>query len=311
MWIWRTLYAPQKTLGPTNFYSAGLYLCVHGVCLIPSERYEKSNPPEFADEREAYRYYRAESGLVHQFETLMAEQMRFITDSTVQKLPSLQSIRALHDLKQESCVIAALTFHEWYSLCHSCFTQYRSSDISWQSEVKVGSISRWSSGRQFVDAVEIAWAVPDPDTNPQLSFGYWHHKRLGMPAEMDMSGISIFYMMYNSCDVFDSTFIVRKSTYFQWWLSQANHIFTQLEISSNYDDYVYWSLDPQGRTRLSVEEASNLGFPSLEVKTSVIVQSWGDNIYAALRKGFRSGQSRCLSCQKASGTIEPEGKWNY
>ncbi|KAJ7340613.1 hypothetical protein DFH08DRAFT_811824 [Mycena albidolilacea] len=64
------------------------------------------------------------------------------------------------------------------------------------------------------------------------------------------------------------------------WLGQANHIFSCLGISSNFEDYgtnaasswaaiepdrpTYWSLDPKGADPLSLEDAAaNLGFPSL------------------------------------------------
>lgn len=53
----------------------------------------------------------------------------------------------------------------------------------------------------------------------------------------------------------------------------------------------YWSLDPCGAERLSVEEAMHLGFPALELTTKVEGLSWDATVYAGLReiheaKGF-------------------------
>ncbi|KAF7360818.1 hypothetical protein MSAN_01110800 [Mycena sanguinolenta] len=51
----------------------------------------------------------------------------------------------------------------------------------------------------------------------------------------------------------------------------------------------YWSLDPSGSEPLSVEEASSLGFPSMQLTTKVRVVYWDDTIYAGLRK-FHEGK---------------------
>ncbi|KAJ7168969.1 hypothetical protein C8R46DRAFT_1092955 [Mycena filopes] len=53
----------------------------------------------------------------------------------------------------------------------------------------------------------------------------------------------------------------------------------------------YWSLDPSGIDRLSTEEATRLGFPSMELRTEVEGRSWNASVYAGLRqfheaKGF-------------------------
>ncbi|KAJ6518077.1 hypothetical protein C8R47DRAFT_5212 [Mycena vitilis] len=53
----------------------------------------------------------------------------------------------------------------------------------------------------------------------------------------------------------------------------------------------YWSLDPSGIERLSTEEATRLGFPSIQLKTRICLCSWDASVYAGLRqfhqaKGF-------------------------
>ncbi|KAJ7079692.1 hypothetical protein C8R44DRAFT_722868 [Mycena epipterygia] len=51
----------------------------------------------------------------------------------------------------------------------------------------------------------------------------------------------------------------------------------------------YWSLDPSGSQRLSTEEASNVGFPSLNLETYVYSKSWDESVYAALSH-FHAGK---------------------
>ncbi|KAJ7168984.1 hypothetical protein C8R46DRAFT_243372 [Mycena filopes] len=53
----------------------------------------------------------------------------------------------------------------------------------------------------------------------------------------------------------------------------------------------YWSLDPSGIDRLSTEEATQLRFPSMELRTTIKGRSWDSSVYAGLgqfheAKGF-------------------------
>jgi hypothetical protein len=146
---------------------------------------------------------------------------------------------------------------------------------------------------------------------------------------------------------------VFEASYRSWrsgrWLSQANHIFKRLQITSNLEDYgthplplcgiawrptlqtvlvfhvsfrlsissvigdpppgylflcpredfgtgprfrwpelpAYWSLDPAGLERLSAEEAVHLGFPCLQLTTTVYGNSWDTSVYDGLREFHR------------------------
>ncbi|KAK7035615.1 hypothetical protein R3P38DRAFT_3263136 [Favolaschia claudopus] len=51
----------------------------------------------------------------------------------------------------------------------------------------------------------------------------------------------------------------------------------------------YWSLDPLGVERLSVEQAAELGFPTIRVLLRGSFESWGDTVYAGLRQ-FHEGK---------------------
>jgi hypothetical protein len=57
------------------------------------------------------------------------------------------------------------------------------------------------------------------------------------------------------------------------------------------DRPAYWSLDPSGIDRLSVEAAENLGFPAIELQIKVSGKSWDASVYGGIRqfhqyKGF-------------------------
>ncbi|KAJ6566325.1 hypothetical protein B0H19DRAFT_939736, partial [Mycena capillaripes] len=50
----------------------------------------------------------------------------------------------------------------------------------------------------------------------------------------------------------------------------------------------YWSLDPSGVERLSAEEATDFGFPSLELTTRIVGHSWETSVYAGIREFQRA-----------------------
>ena len=50
----------------------------------------------------------------------------------------------------------------------------------------------------------------------------------------------------------------------------------------------YWSTDPFGTERLSTEEATDLGFPSIELTVNVNGHSWDESVYAGLRTFHRA-----------------------
>ncbi|KAJ6459477.1 hypothetical protein C8R47DRAFT_1226614 [Mycena vitilis] len=75
------------------------------------------------------------------------------------------------------------------------------------------------------------------------------------------------------------------------FLSLAKHFQVGPSSFKWPDCPAYWSLDPSGVERLSTEDATKLGFPSIELLTRVWVRSWDASIYRGLRqfhqaKGF-------------------------
>ncbi|KAF7346623.1 hypothetical protein MSAN_01799800 [Mycena sanguinolenta] len=264
--------------------------------------------------------------------------LEFIGDQTyaefafgAEELSPPESLMALQHPHQEAQVIASLGFHRWYSLCALYQTQRRSSSISVQAEVKLGSIIYWRPGRPFQDTTEIAKSVV-----PQIT-------RYGWDV---LNGTKLFrdgFSRCNAADVFSSEISLTRyhDTPHISWLAQANSIFRQLQIVANYGDYIfidwvnfilkigapnpntphgylflcppvhfdigatssrwparpaYWSLDPSGNDPLSAEEAASLGYPSITLRTEASMAFWDENVYAGLRK-FNEGKG-----------LDPEGQ---
>ncbi|KAJ7304601.1 hypothetical protein DFH08DRAFT_659856, partial [Mycena albidolilacea] len=49
----------------------------------------------------------------------------------------------------------------------------------------------------------------------------------------------------------------------------------------------FWSLDSSGTDRLTLEEATRLGFPTFHCTTEVVGRSWDDGVYKGLREFHR------------------------
>ncbi|KAF7374209.1 hypothetical protein MSAN_00303000 [Mycena sanguinolenta] len=194
--------------------------------------------------------------------------------------------------------------------------------------VNIGSVLHCPSDDTFDNVVEIAW-LPNPELLLYPSWDSFGH------------GSSFGALMADGWTRFKSNDImgikVRLSVHawnYGLWLSQANHIFTALQISSGLQDYViaeriyfylsvstteeaiplgflfvcpphhfqtgecsfkwpecpaYWSLDPSGTERLTLEEATSLGFPAFQFSTRVDGFSWDASVYAGLRQ-FHKGK---------------------
>ncbi|KAJ6576982.1 hypothetical protein DFH09DRAFT_882397, partial [Mycena vulgaris] len=50
----------------------------------------------------------------------------------------------------------------------------------------------------------------------------------------------------------------------------------------------YWSLDPSGIERLSMQEALELGFPGINLTTEVLGHSWDDQVYEGVRQFYHA-----------------------
>ncbi|KAJ7712078.1 hypothetical protein B0H14DRAFT_690080 [Mycena olivaceomarginata] len=61
----------------------------------------------------------------------------------------------------------------------------------------------------------------------------------------------------------------------------------------------YWSFDSSGATRLSTEDAKNLGFPIIHIETVLQGYSWDSSVYDGLRQ-FHRGKGFDPDSQEAA-----------
>ncbi|KAJ6566328.1 hypothetical protein B0H19DRAFT_709190 [Mycena capillaripes] len=219
-------------------------------------------------------------------------------------------------------IIENLTLRNYHEICALHLHHFRGTTISTPIHVNLGTVVLWPSTNRFEDSVAIAFS-PNAKTYPQQ----WEATGRA-PGERTENG----WTRFSTSDVFDSTLTLRCFLDFferESWLIQANHIFSRLQMTSNFEDCVllyrvdfevkilpttdkpptgflflcpkkdfqigpssfcwpdcpaYWSLDPSGVERLSAEEATDFGFPALELTTEISGSSWDNSVYAGIRK---------------------------
>ncbi|KAF7337140.1 hypothetical protein MVEN_02152000 [Mycena venus] len=92
-----------------------------------------------------------------------------------------------------------------------------------------------------------------------------------------------------------------KDDVLEHWVEIASLADTEIDVENHLrigpssfawpDSPAYWSLDSLGVNRLSTEEVTRLGFPTIQLKTVIEGYYWDDSVYAGLRqfhqaKGF-------------------------
>ncbi|KAJ6512485.1 hypothetical protein C8R45DRAFT_1087653 [Mycena sanguinolenta] len=249
---------------------------------------------------------------------------------TFASMPALQGLDFLAGEDTEGAVIELLTLELYHIISYWDFSVIRSASISPSATVNLAGVYNCPSGNTSNDVVEVAW-LPNTEVSSDHD---WYVSGDGRNVrELMADG----WTRLQSTDIVDTMAQVGFFTSDDGsWLSQANHIFTALQISSDLHHYVvlkeiyftlaiptiegvipagflflcpsedfrnakgsfkwpdcpaYWSLDPSGAERLTLEEATNIGFPSFHLSTQICRRSWDASVYAGLRqfhqaKGF-------------------------
>ncbi|KAJ7667207.1 hypothetical protein B0H17DRAFT_1089008 [Mycena rosella] len=201
----------------------------------------------------------------------------YLVDEVSSEVPVPESILTVNGPVPETIVINSFRLKNYHSICF--FFLQHSLDFlpSARATVQMGAPSK------LEESSEVALLVNPPE------------------------------IVYNACDMASSKIFSMVYMHETSWLGQANHIFTRLQVESNYEDYDppdgylflrpieefqtgpgsglfrsgcpgYWSFDPSGAVRLSSEEANTLGFPAIGMEMTVRGRSWDASVYAGLRK---------------------------
>ncbi|KAF7337145.1 hypothetical protein MVEN_02152500 [Mycena venus] len=231
----------------------------------------------------------------------------------------------------EAMIIDMLTLKGYHDVCFWVLLHEHNhnTNVSLSMIVNVGAVILWPRDDVLEHRVEIASL-----TDAEIDVGSWFNSGKGYGEKLENG-----WTRFRSEDVIGRNiylWIKLRGADFEFWLSQANHIFSCLEITSDLGDYglviqagfiltiltskvdcpsgflflcpenhlrigpssfawpyspAYWSLDSLGVNRLSTEEATQLGFPTIQRNTEIDGEYWDDSVYAGLRqfhqaKGF-------------------------
>ncbi|KAF7374206.1 hypothetical protein MSAN_00302700 [Mycena sanguinolenta] len=143
-----------------------------------------------------------------------------------------QGLQVLSAENMEATVIDSLTLELYHEISYWHFSKSRFTSFSPSVTAILGSVFHWPSDDIFDDAVEIAW-LPNVEGSSDLS---WCDSEYGsclgelIPDGWTRlkSNDTVGMIAWINFDILDTEF----------WPSQANHILTTLQISSDFEDYV-------------------------------------------------------------------------
>ncbi|KAJ7669069.1 hypothetical protein B0H17DRAFT_1086889 [Mycena rosella] len=143
------------------------------------------------------------------FQKMSYQEKRLITYITVLNGPNL-----------ENAVVSSLTLEQYHGICSQHLGQFYT---VWQSQshipVRTGAIIPWTSNGQLDGSAEIAFML-----GPRVDVRDWNPGPLVSGTDVDAIG---HWICSSDDDSKDNSA----------WLSQANHVFSQLQIASNHEEY--------------------------------------------------------------------------
>ncbi|KAJ6528883.1 hypothetical protein B0H19DRAFT_533185 [Mycena capillaripes] len=127
----------------------------------------------------------------------------------------------------EAKIIESLTLEEYHHICHWFLGHVRFVRTSTPTALNLGTVICCPSKNWPEDSVEIAW-LP----NRKSYSGSWN-----TPPGVAIQITEDCWIRLNSSDVLNTIVSLLIFVHPQSWLSQAYHIFSCLQITSNFDDY--------------------------------------------------------------------------
>ncbi|KAJ7219016.1 hypothetical protein B0H12DRAFT_1152830 [Mycena haematopus] len=193
--------------------------------------------------------------------------------------------RGLHFLAgkdTEATIIDSLTLYQYHSICYWELAETRFMSISTWAPVNLGSVAYCPSRDFYDDMVEIASVEPARISNKFVEVttddgSHWNAER-SIVGEIMANGWTRVHSD-NAVDI--NMRLAFSSQYYRFWLSQANHIFTSLQVSSHFPDYVFLNQVHFTLTISATETATpTLGFlflcPPRDFQTGQSSFKWPD-----------------------------------
>ncbi|KAF7374136.1 hypothetical protein MSAN_00295000 [Mycena sanguinolenta] len=146
---------------------------------------------------------------------------------TSDKMSTQRGLKFLAGKNRDTVIIDSLTLGAYHQICSREFSLPRVISISTSVAVNLGSVVNCPPQNSRDGVVEIAHLQP---LNPQRSSYDW-----SIPGKIMENG----WKRVDSVDVMNTAVSVGFwSLDKNFWLAQANHIFTKLQLSTNFRDYV-------------------------------------------------------------------------
>ncbi|KAJ7712144.1 hypothetical protein B0H16DRAFT_1744491 [Mycena metata] len=237
---------------------------------------------------------------------------------------------SLDPTTQEAAAIHSLTLEEYHEICVFTLNRYRSSSVSSSTTISPGAVFLFPQNGQLEEGAEIAylpgqqssggnWYLGEEGLNAVFMendwtrfhakdvcnrvlayaldspFNYWTtwltqanyiFSRLRITSNLE------YYVAVYRVDFRITIGNTRKDSPPGYLFLCPTTDFQTEPASFRWPDCpAYWSLDPLGVDRLSMEAATQLGFPGFKLTTKWEGASWDTSVYAGLRqfhqaKGF-------------------------
>ncbi|KAJ6566371.1 hypothetical protein B0H19DRAFT_1232588 [Mycena capillaripes] len=221
--------------------------------------------------------------------TIISWLYDFWSDANTQRVPSWNAPN------KEAMIIESLTLRNYHQICTFHLPRSRGSTISGPIHANLGTAVFWLSANRFEDSIGIAFSpnVMGYHRQWQATGGASGERTEGWMRTLKLacwlSGIHCLS-----------------------WLSQANYIFSCLHMLSKFEDCgflflcpeeefqigpcsfcwpdcpAYWPIDPFRVDRLTPQEATDFGFPSLELTIWIGGSGYDNSVYIGIREFQRA-----------------------
>ncbi|KAJ7036906.1 hypothetical protein C8F04DRAFT_1093806 [Mycena alexandri] len=128
----------------------------------------------------------------------------------------------------EVLAIESLALRQYHRICSLCLSRYRVGSISTSTTVNIGAAISWPSRHQYKEHVQIA-------SLGKLDI-YYNSWSLEGHGAGDVAGNG--WSRYVAAGVCNTEIMLEVYSYdSEGWLSQANHVFSRLQITCDLEDY--------------------------------------------------------------------------
>ncbi|KAJ7300384.1 hypothetical protein DFH08DRAFT_1000784 [Mycena albidolilacea] len=224
---------------------------------------------------------------------------------------SQKEYKSLNTPSLEAAALDLLTLVEYHAICYWEFSQHRYVSVYNPITVNLGAAISCSSDNRLEDLVEIAILLR---TDSGIKISRWYTGYSGVVMENGWTRYQDQDSWFNQANhIFKrlgissnfEDYVLLEDVFFCLSIPLTtadppeSFLFlcppTDFQIGPSSCKWpecpAYWSFDPTGADPLSLEDAANLGFPSLKLFIGIEACSWDANVYAGIRdfhqaKGF-------------------------